>query len=229
MINDVVLVHGAWHRGSGFSQLVTELDALGITSTLVELSSVAEAGKPIGDMYRDAGIVRSVVDKLGRDCVVLAHSYGGLPVTQGLVGASNVKGLIYLTAFVLDKGETLYQACGNTDPAWWVRTNDNRLTTANPIEIFYNTCTQEVAEKAASQLRTQSLEAFNQAITETAWREIDSTYIICERDNAIPVFAQEAMSQRCSRTLRIDTDHSPFLSAPKELAEMIKRSLPTLG
>ena len=229
MINDVVLVHGAWHRGAGFSKLKIELDALGITSTLVELSSVAEAGKPIGDMYRDAGIVRSIVDKLGRDCVVLAHSYGGLPVTQGLVGASNVKGLIYLTAFVLDKGETLYQACGNTDPAWWVRTSDNRLTTANPTEIFYNTCTKEIASNAATQLRTQSLEAFNQAITETAWREIDSTYIICERDNAIPVFAQEAMSQRCSRTLRMDTDHSPFLSAPKELAEMIKRSLPILG
>ena len=110
-----------------------------------------------------------------------------------------------------------------------MRTSDNRLTTANPTEIFYNTCTKEVAESAASQLRTQSLEAFNQAITETAWREIDSTYIICERDNAIPVFAQEAMSQRCSRTLRMDTDHSPFLSAPKELAEMIKRSLPILG
>ena len=64
MINDVVLVHGAWHRGAGFSKLKIELDALGITSTLVELSSVAEAGKPIGDMYRDAGIVRSI--EIGR-------------------------------------------------------------------------------------------------------------------------------------------------------------------
>ena len=229
MIKDVVLVHGAWHRGSGFTQLVNELNSLGITSTLVELSSVAEAGQPISDMYRDAEIVRSAVDDLSRDCVVVAHSYGGLPVTQGLVGAKNVKGLIYLTAFVLDKGETLYQACGNTDPAWWVRTSDKRLTTSNPKEIFYNTCSDEVADYAVTQLRTHSLESFNQPILETSWRDFDSTYIICERDNAIPVFAQEAMSQRCSSVVRMDTDHSPFLSAPKQLAELIKRSLPTHG
>lgn len=226
----LILVHGAWHDGAGFSLLQEELAKIGIPSQTVELSSVAQPDAPIGDMYRDAKIVRDLVDSISGDCYVLAHSYGGLPVTEGLAGAKNVRALFYLTAFVLDAGETLFAACGSVDPSWWRRNPDNtRLTAATPIEIFYNTTPEPLAIKAANRLRTHSLDSFNQPIKNVAWKEIDSTYIICEKDNAIPLFAQEGMSQRCTRAVRIDTDHSPFLSAPVELAQLIKRSLPTHG
>ena len=229
MTRPLILVHGAWHDGAGFELLQKELKLLGIPTQTVELTSVARQDEPIGDMYRDAELVRKTVDAVGGDCFVLAHSYGGLPITEGLAGATNVKALIYLTAFVLDKDETLFAACGSVDPVWWRRNSDNtRLTADNPIEVFYNTTPETLALQAANRLRTHSLESFNQPIRNVAWREIDSTYIICEKDNAIPLFAQEAMSQRCTRAVRIDTDHSPFLSAPQELANLIKRSLPTL-
>lgn len=220
----ILLVHGAWHNGAGFAKLQLELTKLGINSETVELSSVAKPNEPIGDMYKDAEIVRSAASKYQDGCVVLGHSYGGLPITQGLVGLNNVKGLIYLTAFMLDKGETLYAACGSQDPDWWVRKPDGeRLTADRPEEIFYNTCDSETAKSASAVLRDQSLLAFNQPITEVSWLNIDSTYIICERDQAIPLFAQEAMSARAKRVVRIDTDHSPFLSAPAELAQIISK------
>ena len=134
--------------------------------------------------------------------------------------------LIYLTAFMLDAGETLYAACGSVDPEWWnVAADQTRLTANTPEHIFYNTCTPEVAAHASSQLRTQSLPAFNQPITEVAWKEIPSTYIICEQDKAIPVFAQEAMSGRATSVVRINTDHSPFLSAPADLARLIAQAI----
>ena len=151
------------------------MEKIGIASTTVELSSVATADAPIGDMYRDANIVRDVVDSIDGDCFVLAHSYGGLPVTEGLTGAKNVKGLIYLTAFVLDQGETLFAACGSVDPIRWRRNADNtRLTADNPVEIFYNTTPKELADKAAARLRTHSLDSFNQAITKVAWKDFVS-------------------------------------------------------
>lgn len=223
----LLLVHGAWHNGAGFAALQEELKKIGIHSETVELSSVAKANEPIGDMYQDAKIVRDAASKYPDGVYVLGHSYGGLSITEGLTGLNNVKGLIYLTAFMLDAGETLYAACGSQDPDWWIRKADGeRLNADRPKEIFYNTCKPEVAAAAATQLRDQSLLSFNQPIKNVSWNELPSTYIICEQDQAIPLFAQEAMSGRAKKVVRINTDHSPFLSAPKELAEQIKNNLP---
>lgn len=222
MASHIVLVHGAWHNEQGFTALRSELDARGITSSTVSLASAAAADGPIGDMYGDAELVRDHVKNLGRDCFVLAHSYGGLPVTQGLTDIGSVKGLIFLTAFVLDENETLFQACGAQDPPWWVRGPDaERLTTSTPQQVFYNSCTDKVAIEAVVALRTQSVLSFNQPITKVAWKEIPSTYILCAQDNAIPLVAQEAMSTRTNHTVTMNTDHSPFLSAPKDLAVIL--------
>ncbi len=218
----LVLVHGAWHNAEGFTRLQRELEIMGIASTTVELGSVGSVNTELGDMYGDAEIVRAAIEGVAGDCVVLGHSYGGLAITQGSAGLKKVKRLIFLTAFMLDNGETLYTACGSVDPAWWnVASDKSRLTADTPENIFYNKCSPEIASEAASLLRTQSLPAFNQPITKVGWIEIASTYIICEQDHAIPVFAQEAMSTRASEVVRINSDHSPFLSSPKELAEVI--------
>jgi pimeloyl-ACP methyl ester carboxylesterase len=226
MNSTLLLVHGAWHNGAGFRSLQDELKKIGINSETVELSSVAKPGEPIGDMYQDAEIVRKAASKYSDGVYVLGHSYGGLSITEGLTGLSNVKGLIYLTAFMLDEGETLYAACGSQDPDWWIRKPDGeRLEAGRPTEIFYNTCTPEVAQAAATQLRDQSLLSFNQPIKKVSWKELPSIYVICEQDQAIPLFAQEAMSARAKKVVRINTDHSPFLSAPKELAVLIKDNL----
>jgi len=222
----LLLVHGAWHNGAGFTELQKELTALGISSQTIELPSVGNDGDALGDMYGDANVVRDAVATIDGPCVVLGHSYGGLAITQGLADADNVTQLIYLTAFMLDAGETLYAACGSVDPDWWQVSVDGKyLTAGTPEKIFYNTCSPEIAASASAQLRKQSLPAFNQAITEVAWKSKPSTYIICEQDNAIPVFAQEAMSARATKIVRINSDHSPFLSAPRELAELINSVL----
>ena len=190
----IVLVHGAWHDGAGFSLLQEELSKIGISSQTVELTSVASADQPIGDMYRDAELVRKTVDEIGSDCYVLAHSYGGLPVTEGLVGAKNVKGLFYLTAFVLDKDETLFAACGSVDPIWWRRNQENtRLTADNPVEIFYNTTPQPLAQEAAGRLRTQSLEAFNQPMRNVAWPPAWLPVLVSTPDHTHAIAAITAM------------------------------------
>jgi pimeloyl-ACP methyl ester carboxylesterase len=224
MMPILILVHGAWHNGAGFTRLQGELEKIGISSKTVELPSVGSASAELEDMYTDADVVRSAIAEVEDECVVLGHSYGGLAITQGASGSEKVKRLIFLTAFMLDEGETLYAACGSVDPAWWnIAPDKTRLTANTPENIFYNKCSPEIAAEATGMLRTQSLPAFNQVITKVAWKEIPSTYIICEQDNAIPVFAQEAMSGRASQQIRIDSDHSPFLSSPKELADIISK------
>jgi hypothetical protein len=49
--------------------------------------------------------------------------------------------------------------------------------------------------------------------------------VVCENDRAILPEAQEAMSRRANRVLRMPTSHSPFLSRPGELAALLRAEL----
>ena len=60
---------------------------------------------------------------------------------------------------------------------------------------------------------------------------ISSTYLICEDDAAIPVFAQEAMVKQAQEagapltSERMKATHSPFLTHPEETAEFCIKAL----
>jgi pimeloyl-ACP methyl ester carboxylesterase len=222
----LLLVHGAWHNGAAFDLLVAELADRGVEAHTVELPSVGEETAELGDLYADAAVVRAAAEALGPSVAVLGHSYGGLVMTQALAGLPSVSHLVYLAAFMLDEGESLFEACGSMDPPWWIRLGDgSHLGAATPEEIFYNTCSPEVAARAAETLRTQHTQAFLDPLTVVAWRDTPSTYIICDEDHAIPLFAQEAMAQRATSVVHLASDHSPFLGQPSALAEAIVAAL----
>ena len=61
-------------------------------------------------------------------------------------------------------------------------------------------------------------------LTAAAWRELPSSYLLCEQDQALPVPAQEAMSARTSIVERLASGHSPFYSHPGEVAAFIARA-----
>lgn len=222
-------MHGAWHSGAGFKSLQDQLSLLGHPSSVVELTSTGsvDAGVALGDLYGDAALVRRAIEAVEGDVVVLGHSYGGVVISQAASGCANVKRLLFLAAFMLDAGDTLYSACGSVDPPWWVTSGDKSrlLPPVAPASVFYNRCAPEVALQAAGALRAQSLLSFNQPLTAVAWKGIPSTYFICEADQAIPLFAQEAMSARATAVVRIDSDHSPFLSCPAALAGLLSAAV----
>ena len=95
-----------------------------------------------------------------------------------------------------------------------------------PQQVFYNTCPPEVADAAAARLRPQTIASFVEPVRSVAWRDVPSTYVICDRDQAIPVPAQEAMSARAGSTHRLDSDHSPFLTDPDAVADLIRAVVP---
>ena len=147
--------------------------------------------------------------------------------SEGAAGAENVSHIVYLTAFMLDEGESLYGLVGGEPPDWWSFTDDRRaLIASRPEEIFYNDMDAEAVETAAAALQLQRFDAIAQELRGAAWREIPSTYVICERDNAIPVPAQEMLSQRAGTVHRLDASHSPMLSQPDAVVEIIRGVLP---
>jgi pimeloyl-ACP methyl ester carboxylesterase len=226
MTPTLVLVHGAWHGSWCWEPLV---DALGdVPVQTVDLPSVGKDPGALGDLYADAEAVRAALSSIGGPTVVLGHSYGGAVITEAVTADSNVAHLIYLCAFLLDRGESLLGAVGGTPPPWWDIRGD-RVLVQTPEDIFYNDVSPELTARSVARISAHSLAAFDQPLTNAGWNAVPSTYIIAEQDQAIPLFAQEAMAQRAGEVLRMDTGHSPFLSQPEALAELLRPILDRAG
>lgn len=212
----LLLVHGAWHGSWCWEPLRTLLTDNGWRVDTVDLPSV---GSPHHGMHDDAHVIRQAISG---PTVIVAHSYGGIPATQAAAGRPNVEHLVYVAAFQVDVGDSLLGTVGGTPPPWW-QVDDGVIHAQAPETVFFN----DVAEPPTDRLRPQSYRAFTDQLTAAAWHDTDSTYVICEKDNAIPPFAQEAMARRATATERLDAGHSPFLSCPQDLAAIVERaSLP---
>ena len=92
--------------------------------------------------------------------------------------------------------------------------------------VFFHRCSPEDAEWAATHLRAMPTSVLMAPPpTSPAWQTLPSTYIVCTDDRILSVSAQEQMAANADRVLRIDSDHSPFLSCPGTLGEVLREIL----
>lgn len=223
----LLIVPGAWHGPNHFRPLVDELSDVDVHT--VKLTSSGKDPAVLGDMYADAEVIAQAAAAIDGPVVVVAHSYGGIPTTQAFQYAKNVRRIIYLAAFQLTAGESLQSLQGGSLMPWSRLHHrdgfDDYVEAMTPECVFFNDVETLTARRAASQLGYQSYASMSQPLTETAWRTIPSTYVICERDNALPVAAQELFAKRADDVQRMSSSHSPFLSQPAELARLLRRYL----
>ena len=77
------------------------------------------------------------------------------------------------------------------------------------------------AAVAVERLQPSCYAIVTERLTAVAWRDIPSTYVICEQDQAIPLPAQEQMAKRATHVRRLLSSHSPMLAQPVEVAQLI--------
>jgi len=223
----LLIVPGAWFVPDHFCPLRDELSDIDVHT--VTLTSSGKDPAVLGDMYADAEAIAQAAAAIDGPVVVVAHSYGGIPTTQGLAHAKNVRRIIYLAAFQLDAGASIQSFQGGSLMAWSRLHHrdgiDDYVEAMTPETVFFNDVDTLTARRAVSQLGYQSYASMRQPLTETAWRTIPSTYVICERDNALPVATQGLFAERAGDVQRMCTSHSPFVSQPAALARLIRRSL----
>ncbi|MDX3076181.1 alpha/beta fold hydrolase [Streptomyces sp. MI02-7b] len=214
----ILLVHGAWHGAWCWEALVPELTALGWRVATVDLPSASADPADNAGMYDDARAVRERLAALDGPVTVLAHSYGGLPVTEAVAQAPHVSRLVYLAAFLLDEGVSL---AGLSDGQIPSGDSGSVPLPGEPGDILYGGVAPEDADRAVARLVPQSLKSFSEPLTAAGWKTVPCSYIVCEDDKALAPAFQETMALRAERSYRRAWSHSPFLSAPAELAALI--------
>ncbi|WP_300604207.1 alpha/beta hydrolase [Trebonia sp.] len=213
-----VLVHGGWHSASCWDLVRAELTSDGIRSVAPQLPMTST-------LDVDAAVVRGTLDSLDDDAVVVAHSWGGSPVTLGASGARNVRHLIYLAAFMIDAGRPAPIDMRELPPMGIVQIGPE-VAVVNPafaFDAFYHDCDPRVAADCIAQLRPFACVGWDRVETSVApaWSLYPTTYVVCAQDHGIKPDDQRAMAAKATDAVELDTSHSPFLSRPRQVADLI--------
>jgi pimeloyl-ACP methyl ester carboxylesterase len=198
-----VLVHGAWHGGWCFAELAAELELGGHDVWAPDL--------PCDDVTKTP---RDYATLLGdcSDAVVVGHSLGGL--TIALVDASI---RVYLAPIL-----PIENAWGALADGFggFIRDGEGRSYWPDAITAaarLYPDCTRAQSDWAYAKLRPQSP-------FEAVPRRLDASDVLIAttRDAAVDP-AWQVRTGRASglRVLELDAGHSPFLTHPGELADML--------
>lgn len=213
-----VLVHGGFHSASCWDLVRAELAAAGIRSVAPQLPMTST-------LDTDAAVVRDTLDSLDDDAVVVAHSWGGSAVTLGASGAANVRRLIYLTAFMIDAGLPAPTDPRLEPPTAAVHIGPQWAVVDLPFayDILYHDCDRELAAWCMARLRPFACTGWDAVETSlvAAWRQVPTTYVVCTEDRCNDPESQRAMAADATEVVELRSSHSPFLSQPRQVADLI--------
>lgn len=235
MTGTVVLVHGAWHGAWCWERVVPALERRGLRTVALDLPGHGEDPGPLVDLHGDAARVRRVLDDVDGPVLLVGHSYGGAVITEA--GAHrDVDHLVYLASFPLRAGESCVAcATAEADAAgidWEGRPNlgagfvvdaERRITLDPEVaaSCLYNDCDAETVSWALRRIDAHPSANLEQSPAAVAWQDKPSTYVVCDDDAAVHPDLQRIVARRCSATVRWPTGHSPFLSRPELVVDLL--------
>ncbi len=229
----IILVHGAWHGGWCWERVVPLLEKKRHTVLAPDLPGRGEGrlSRTRVTLKRSARFVADLVRQQPEPVVLVGHSYGGIVISQTAeYTARHVRSLVYLAAFLVPNGETLWDMMQQTlrdsnRAPHIVMSPDRKLSTLVPHAVrdaFYNTTADEWSQRALSLVCPEPMAGFVEplSLSENAFGSVPRNYIECLHDRVIPLALQRSMRAvlPCKRIVSLDADHSPFYSTPELLA-----------
>jgi pimeloyl-ACP methyl ester carboxylesterase len=226
-VQNIVLVHGGFVDGSGWRGVYDLLTADGFNVSVVQNQTLS--------LDRDVATTTNVLDDLDGPAILVGHSYGGAVITE--VGThGSVAGLVYVTAFAPDAGESVNSLIGTfpqdgpVPPILPPQDGFLFLDRDKFAEAFAADLPAPDAAFMADSQVPWGVEALNGEISEPAWRAKPSWYLIATDDRMIPPPAQRTMSGRAGATVtEVPGSHSIYVSNPGAVAGLIGQAARSLA
>ena len=226
------LVHGAWAGAWCWERVAPELEARGHRVVAIDLP--CDDPTATFETYADV-VVRALDSDGGEESVVVGHSLGGLTIP--LVAARRrVRRLVYLCAFVPIPGCSFAEQLGmepdtllpeysvgvsEPDEAGRARWVDEGIARS----VLFADATAEDAKAAFERLRPQAATPYAEPCRLREFPLIPTTYIVCREDRiANPDRSRRVARERLEAELvELPGSHTPFISRPRELGELLHR------
>lgn len=221
----VVLVHGAFADASGWSGVVPRLKKAGYP--------VVAPANPLRGLQSDAAYISSLLGTIDGPKILVGHSYGGAVITEAAASVPEVKALVYVAAFMPDKGEALAELAdrfpgSELNPALEALPDGAGGTdVAIKPDKFHDVFAADLPRSTTSVLavsqRPVSLVAFGSTATEAAWRTIPSWFLVATEDKTISPELERFEAKRAgSHTIEVNSSHVAMMSHPDKVTSLIK-------
>src|SRR5437867_3718599 len=221
-VKNVVLVHGGFVDGSGWEGVYKILKKDGYNVSIVQ--------NPTISLEDDVAATKRILAAQDGPAILVGHSYGGAVITEA-GNDPKVVGLVYITAFAPDKGESVATLIKDPPPGAPVPPilppQDGYLF-LDRAKFPASFAADVDAEKAAFMADSQvpwGVEALSGKISEPAWRTKPSWYLVVTDDTMIPLPAQRFMSKRAGSTVvEVKGSHAIYVSQPRAVAALVEQA-----
>ena len=215
---NIVLVHGVWADGSSWSKVIPILENAGHRVIAVQL--------PLHSLADDVATVKRAIDLVGGPTILVGHSYGGFVITNAGYNNQNLTGLVYVSAFGPDGGESTanFVDVAKLPPGLLVF-DSGGYAYINP-EMFHQAFVQDANATEAETLAVVQKPAHQSILTEPsgppAWKQLPTWFEVSESDRIIPPDAQRQFAQRMNATtISLNSSHASLVTHPDEIAQLI--------
>jgi len=226
-IRNVVLVHGGFVDGSGWSQVYRGLRDAGYNVTIVQ--------NPTTSLADDVAATALAISQQPGPVILVGHSYGGVVISEA-GNDPKVKALVYIAAFAPDKGESVQTLIANPAPgapAPPILPPQNGflfLDRAKFADAFAADVTPAEAAFMADSQVPWGVNALNGAVSEPAWKSKRSWYLVATDDKMIPPPAQREMAKRAGATVAESKgSHAIYVSQPQAVIKLIENAARDAG
>jgi pimeloyl-ACP methyl ester carboxylesterase len=221
-IDNIVLVHGGFVDGTGWRGVYDILKKDGFHVSIVQNPTISLAG--------DVSAAKMIIDSQPGPVVLVGHSYGGAVITEAGTN-SNVAGLVYVTAFAPDEGESVNTLIANAPPGAPVppilppKDGFLFLDKAKFPASFAGDVDPKTAAFMADSQVPWGVDALAGAISKPAWKSKPSWYLQVRDDKMIPYPAQQFMAKRAGATAaEVPGSHAIYVSNPNAVAALIEQA-----
>jgi pimeloyl-ACP methyl ester carboxylesterase len=224
----VVLVHGAFAESSSWNGVIADLTRDGYP--------VVAAANPLRGVSGDAAYVAALVKSIKGPVILVGHSYGGTVISAAASDAPNVKGLVYVSAFAPEVGETSLELSGKFPGSSLGPALAPPVSLPDGGQDLYiqqdKFAAQFAADLPAAEARLMAVEqrpVAQASLTEksvaAAWKSIPSWSIYGTADLNIPPAALAFMAERAHarKTIAVKgASHVVMVSHPHEVSALIE-------
>ena len=218
----IILVHGAFTDGSCWAKVIPMLQKMGHTAVAVQ--------NPLLSLAQEVEAVKRTIVLQEEPVLLVGHSWGGAVITEA-GDDPKVAGLVYVTAYAPEKGESANDASspfGWTDGQKQIQVADDGFATLSKVGMFEDVANglSESEKRFAFAVQGQSYgPMFSEKLTTAAWKRKPTWALISDQDRMLPPAMEQMVAKRMgAETLLLSACHMVILELPEKVAGFINQA-----